>query len=294
MLIRGDHPDDRTNRVWGNLGSGTTVLSIANFNMHCGIDGWGRPYDYAASITSLGTDVIVLEEVWTHEGASDSQAEEVAHLLGLQVVSHQLGEGRRIRPQPDATDSWMPRPVTAKQNWPLLFDGVRPLSKEILESSRWREGEPGRTGVAVLVRPDFPIQATRVLPMSALRADRVRRAALVIDLVVEGRPISVAGTHMAHLHAGSHRNWAELRRALHTDACADTVLAGDMNTWGPLVHVFLPGWRRAVVGPTWPTWRPHSQIDHILVRGALRAVTGEVLPPAGSDHRPVRARLTLD
>ncbi len=269
------------------------MLSIANFNMHCGIDGWGRPYDYAAAITSLGTDVIVLEEAWTHEGDADGQADEVARLLGFQVVSHLLGEGRRIRPQSGADDSWMARPVTAQRNKPLYFDGVRPLKTQILESPRWQEGEPGRTGIAVLVRPDLPIQATRVLPMSVLRADRVRRAALVVDLVVEGRLVSVAGTHMAHLHFGSHRNWAELRRALHTDAQADAVLAGDMNTWGPLVHVFLPGWRRAVVGPTWPAWRPHSQIDHILVRGALRAISGEVLPHAGSDHRPVRATLAL-
>ena len=53
----------------------------------------------------------------------------------------------------------------------------------------------------------------------------------------------------------------------------------------------MPGWRRAVVGRTWPAWRPHSQIDHILVRGALRPVAGAVLPHAGSDHRPVRAEI---
>jgi endonuclease/exonuclease/phosphatase (EEP) superfamily protein YafD len=67
-----------------------------------------------------------------------------------------------------------------------------------------------------------------------------------------------------------------------------------MNTWGPMVvTLFMPGWRRAVVGRTWPAWRPHSQIDHILVRGALQPVHGEVLPDGGSDHRPVRAELRI-
>jgi endonuclease/exonuclease/phosphatase family metal-dependent hydrolase len=99
---------------------------------------------------------------------------------------------------------------------------------------------------------------------------------------------------MSHLLHGSHRNWAELRRQLATAARPDAVLVGDMNTWGPLVHVFLPGWRRVVIGRTWPTWRPHSQIDHILVRGAgLRERRGVVLPHAGSDHRPVRAELDV-
>ena len=77
----------------------------------------------------------------------------------------------------------------------------------------------------------------------------MKRAALVVDLTVEGRPVSVAGTHMSHLHMGSHRNWAELRRRLRTSARPDALLAGDMNTWGPLVRRFMPGWHRAVVGP---------------------------------------------
>ena len=115
----------------------------------------------------------------------------------------------------------------------------------------------------------------------------------MVDVTVEGRPISVVGTHMSHMLYGSHRNWAELRRGLKTEARPDAVLAGDMNTWGPLVRGYLPGWRRAVVGRTWPAWRPHSQIDHILVRGALRPVAGAVLPFAGSDHRPVRAEIAL-
>ena len=46
-------------------------------------------------------------------------------------------------------------------------------------------------------------------------------------------------------------------------------------------------------GATWPAWNPHSQIDHILVRGAIEIGAGEVLPAAGSDHRPVRAELVL-
>ncbi len=66
-----------------------------------------------------------------------------------------------------------------------------------------------------------------------------------------------------------------------------------MNTWGPLVRRFLPGWHRAVIGSTWPAWRPHSQIDHILCAGVARVVDGSVCPDFGSDHRPVRARLEL-
>jgi endonuclease/exonuclease/phosphatase family metal-dependent hydrolase len=270
------------------------VLSIANYNMHCGMDGWGRPYDYLAAIAALDADVIVLEEAWTAAGdASGGQSAEAARLLGYQREAHTLGEGRRIRPQPEAPSTWRSRNLWADRNKALYMDGVRPLSAGTQTTQRWQEAEQGTWGIAVLVRPELPIEATRLVPMSTLRADRVRRAALVVDVVVEGHPISVAGTHMSHLHMGSHRNWAELRRQLRTEARPDAVLAGDMNTWGPLVHLFMPGWQRAVIGRTWPSWKPHSQIDHIMVRGALRAEAGVVLPDAGSDHRPVRAELQM-
>jgi endonuclease/exonuclease/phosphatase family metal-dependent hydrolase len=270
------------------------VLSIANYNMHCGMDGWGRPYDYVASVSSLAADIIVLEESWTTQGKAEGQAEEAARSLGYQVVTYPHGEGRRIRPQPDATATWLSRPAFADRNRALYLDGVRPVPASVQTMTRWQEAEPGTMSFAVLVRPSLPIEATRVVPMSVLPSDRVRRAALVVDLTVEGRPLSVIGTHMSHLVHGSHRNWAELRRGLATEARPDALLVGDMNTWGPLVHVFIPGWRRAVIGRTWPTWRPHSQIDHILVRGrALRTRNGEVLPHAGSDHRPVRAEVDV-
>ncbi len=262
--------------------------------MHCGMDGWGRPYDYLGAITGLDADVIVLEEAWTSEGdTGGGQAAEAAEALGFQIVAHNLGHGRRIRPQPGAPDTWLPRPAWHDNNRALYLDGVRPMSERVQATVRWQEAEPGNWGIAVLVRPELPIEATRLVHMSVLPQDRVRRAAVVVDVTVEGTPISIAGTHMSHLHVGSHRNWAELRRHLRTDARPDAVLAGDMNTWGPLVHLFMPGWRRAVIGRTWPTWRPHSQIDHIIVRGALRPVAGAVLPHAGSDHRPVRAELEV-
>jgi len=270
-----------------------TVFSLAQFNMHCGIDGWGRPYDFVGVIAGFAADVIVLEESWTPEDSDASQAAQAAARLGYQVVEHVLGEGRRVRPNPDAGDSWIKQPSWTPANRALFMDGIKPQPLKVQRLARWQEAERGQWGIAVLVRPGLPIEATRLLHMGVLRADQVRRAALVVDLTAEGRPISVAGTHMSHLHFGSHRNWAELRSQLRHGARPDAVLAGDMNTWGPLVHVFIPGWRRAVIGRTWPAWRPHSQIDHIMVRGALRPRGGEVLPDAGSDHRPVRVELAI-
>ena len=274
-----------------------TVLSIANFNMHCGMDGWGRPYDYLASIAALDADIVVLEETWTADedgaGAGAGQAERAARHLGYKMVAHTIGEGRRIRPQPDADDRWIAQPSMRDRNRALFLDGVRPVSRGIRSLQRWQEAELGSMGIAVLVRPEFPIEASRVLELRRLKADRMRRAAIVLDLTVDDRPISVGGIHMSHLLQGSPRHFAELRRRLRTEARPDAVLAGDMNSWGPPVRLFMRGWRRAVIGRSWPTWRPHSQIDHILVRGAVRPVAGAVFPHSGSDHRPIRAELEI-
>ena len=270
------------------------MLTVTNYNMHCGMDGWGRPYDYMEVIASFGSDVIVLEESWTVEGEDVGQAEKVAAHLGYQIVAETLGQGRRVRPTADAGSSWIKQPSWTVENRALFMDGRRPPSAKVQAAARFQGAEPGRLGIAVLVRPELPIEGSRVLPMGRLDSDALHRAAVVVDLEVEGHPISVAGTHMSHMLYGSHRNWAELRDLLRTGARAEAVLVGDMNTWGPLVvTLFMPGWRRAVVGRTWPAWRPHSQIDHILVRGGLRPVHGEVLPDAGSDHRPVRATLAI-
>src|SRR5271170_159118 len=99
--------------LWRAYRRGATVLSIANYNMHCGMDGWGRPYDYVAAIASLNADVIVLEEAWTAGGAGEAggQAAEVARHLGYQLEARTLGSGRRIRPQPGADGNWLARPL---------------------------------------------------------------------------------------------------------------------------------------------------------------------------------------
>jgi endonuclease/exonuclease/phosphatase family metal-dependent hydrolase len=270
-----------------------TVLSIANFNMHCGMDGWGRRYDYVAAIAALNADIVVLEETWTADGDADGQAERVGRDLGYQVVAHSIGEGRRIGPQPDADDRWIAQPSMRDRNRALYMDGVRPVNRGVQSLTRWQEAETGSMGIAVLVRAELPIEANRVLELRLLKADRMRRAAIVVDVTVDDRPISVAGIHMSHLLYGSPRHFAELRRRLRTEARPDAVLAGDMNSWGPPVRFFMRGWRRAVIGRSWPSWRPHSQIDHILVRGAVRPLAGVVFPHSGSDHRPIRAELAI-
>jgi endonuclease/exonuclease/phosphatase family metal-dependent hydrolase len=271
------------------------VLTVVNFNMHAGIDGWGRPFDPIAACATFGADVLVLEEAWTNDvdGPGSGQAEQVAAALGYEVTTCELARGRRARPHAGATERWMPPFGFRASERSVFVSSARPLHAAELASTRYQQGENGTWGIAVLTRRALEVEGTRVLRLPPLARDRVHRAAIVVELRPDGVPLSVVGTHMSHLQYGSHRNYAALKRLLLTEARPEAVLLGDMNLWGPPLRAFLPDWRRAVKGRTWPAWQPHSQIDHILVRGDIGVASAEVLPPAGSDHRPVRATLTL-
>jgi endonuclease/exonuclease/phosphatase family metal-dependent hydrolase len=294
---------------------------VANFNVHAGVDGWGRPFDVVAACRSIDADVLVLEECWAPGGEPDGDphgkpgrgarqpangagdvpvdaggvgtAQAVAAALGYEPHELTLATGRRAQPRPDATDRWMQSMDWRGASHAIYLDQHRPMSRAIARSPRFLEASPGRWGIAVLSR--LPVVDRREVDLGRLRRDRARRGALLVRIDVGGgRTLTVVGTHMTHLSYGSPLQFTRLRRRLAPlvdDGPA--VLVGDMNLWGPPVAAMMPGWRRVVRGKTWPAWRPHSQVDHILARGPVRVLGNEVLPMAGSDHRPVRAHLTL-
>jgi endonuclease/exonuclease/phosphatase family metal-dependent hydrolase len=130
------------------------------------------------------------------------------------------------------------------------------------------------------------------ISLGRLRHDPADRAVLCATTDLDGRPVTVMGTHMAHLTDFSPLQYRRLGSLLPP---ADTaaVLAGDMNLWGPPVTSFFPAWRRAVTGRTWPAHRPHSQLDHVLITESLNVVEARIVDRSGSDHRPVVVRLAL-
>jgi endonuclease/exonuclease/phosphatase family metal-dependent hydrolase len=144
--------------------------------------------------------------------------------------------------------------------------------------------------VAVLSR--VPVHDVDVLPLGRLRRDPARRAVIRCRTRLDGREVTVLGTHMSHITHGSHVQYRRLRAAL-PDVDTAAVLLGDMNLWGPPVNAYVSGWRRAVTGRTWPAHRPHSQLDHVLVTPSLTVVDAGIAPESGSDHRPVRVTLSL-
>ncbi len=119
------------------------------------------------------------------------------------------------------------------------------------------------------------------------------RNALALTVSIAGTPVEMIGLHVSSKvwRLAPVKHLLNLRGGL--TANGPQILAGDFNFWGPGVGAAMHGWQRPVRGRTYPSHRPHSQIDHMLVRGGIEGLGGEVLPETPSDHRPIRTRLRL-
>ena len=263
-----------------------TTLRVASFNVHMGVDGWGRHYDVLAECEALDADVLVLQEAWTPHDGSPGTAALVATRLGYHVVAEShLAEARLYEAVPGAGERWGPRLGQVRKT--LWLDEER---WKVPAGPRDRVAQRGAWGVAVLAR--VVCRDPVVLDLGKLRRDPARRAVVRCATDLGGRELLVHGTHMSHithLSPAQYRRLARLLPPLGTPA----LLAGDMNMWGPPASSFFSGWRRAVVGRTWPSRRPHSQLDHILVTPAVTVVDARVAAASGSDHRPVVVTLAL-
>lgn len=269
------------------------ALVVASFNVHGGVDGLGRPFDVVASCRAIDADLLVLQETWTPD-RGEPLAHRIGDALGYQVQELAMARAR-LAPAPAGdrarggdSSSWGP---VLRVAGPYGLRVGEPRPGRVPPVSSTVATTHGTWGMALLSH--VPVRSTSILDLGQLRRDPARRGAIVVELDIAGRPLRVVGTHMSHLTNGSVIQLRSLRHLI-TDPELPAVLAGDMNLWGPPLSALLPGWSRIVRGRTWPAWRPVAQLDHILVTAGVRPLgAGQVLPVAGSDHLPVRARLTL-
>lgn len=271
----------------------TQDVVVASFNVHCGVDGWARRFDVTAACATIDADILVVEENWAPDG-EPSLAAQVASQLGYELVEVELARAGVLDEDPQLAGpggpaTWSPRGERRHVPRALLLEGSRPDGE--VARSRVRRGDggrvrrPGSWGLALLSR--LPLASVEVVELREVPGDIPRRRAVVAGLA---SGLTVTGVHFAHLENGSPLQMRQLARELRRRG-GPQVLTGDMNSWTQPLLAMMPGWRRAVRGRTWPASTPHSQIDHLLVSGGATASSGEVLPPFGSDHRAVRARV---
>jgi endonuclease/exonuclease/phosphatase family metal-dependent hydrolase len=238
-------------------------LKITSFNCHAGLrarqGGSCESYDLDAVLLAFDADVIVVQESWIPDGGVPA-VRRVADAAGAQVVELPFGPAR-LEP------------------WPHVP----------------RDGQgTGTVGLAILSR--IPIEERGRLAVGTVPADPTpERGGLHVTLDVGGTEVDLVGVHLtSRLPYGPPTQLRRLRPQL-PETGRPAIVAGDCNFWGPGVTTLLPGWSRTVRGRTWPASRPHSQIDHILVRrgDGIEVLDTAVLPEVGSDHRPVRATLRV-
>jgi endonuclease/exonuclease/phosphatase family metal-dependent hydrolase len=239
-------------------------FTVAAFNAHWGVGRHGRfhgvRFDVARVVRDLAADLVVVPETWRDEdgaGALDELRDDGYHVDTIELM--------RMKQRPRAR---------SRNN----------LRSSVPAAGAWE--------LAVCSR--FPVLDRRLVPMGVVPADPAGlRHALALTVAIDDDPVELVGLHVSSKvwRLAPVRHLLTLRKGLSERG--PQVLAGDFNFWGPPLGAVLPGWRRAVRGRTFPSGRPHSQIDHVLVRGGIQVLGGEVLAQTPSDHRPIRARLRL-
>jgi len=267
-------------------------VRIATFNLHAGVDGWGRPTAALEGLIGLKPDVAILPEVWRGDSGTDMFVEATR---GLRANGEfvKLAQAERVHSEFGGR-FWQPLSAHLSGEHGLYFSEHRPLkSAQLKKRGSGTTVETGRWGLGLL--SSFPISRSEVHELGRLPREKVNRALIVSHLIdpASGREFVVAAIHGAHISHGSYRLYRKVREILDLiPESIPVILGGDFNAWRPWVRVFFPKWRHVAKHRTWPARFPHSQIDHLLARGPWRIIDGGS-KNFGSDHRVLYCDLEL-
>ena len=237
-------------------------FTVAAFNAHWGVGRFGRfhgvRFDVARVVRSFGAELVVVPESWRDD-------------RGIGLLDGLRDDGYHV-------------------------ESVTLMSMEVHRRKRGhdRAGVPREGAWELAVCSRFPVLDRKLIPMGTVPKDSAGlRHALALTVAIDGTPVEMIGLHVSSKlwRLGPLRHLLGLRSGMVESG--PQILAGDFNFWGPPTDAVLRGWGRPVRGRTYPSRRPHSQIDHVLVRGGIELLGGEVLARTPSDHRPIRARLRL-
>ena len=266
-------------------------MRVVTFNLHAGVDGWGRPTDALEHLIALHPDIAVCPELWRGDDGTDFVAT-LTQRLALHGQFVALARAERVTTG-TGPRRWQPLLAHFTGERGLYFREHRELTPQQASHRRARpQVETGEWGLGLFT--SLPLESLEVISLGRLPREKVRRALIVARIVVEGRVVHVLAVHGAHLSHGSPLLYRRIARVVAgLDPSMPIILAGDFNCWRPLLRVFLPGWATLARARTWPAAHPHSQIDHILGRGPWRRLD-DAASDGGSDHRALRADITLD
>lgn len=266
-------------------------MRVVTFNLHAGVDGWGRPTRALEHLISLRPDIAVCPELWRGDDGTDFVAT-LTQTLGMHGEFVALARAERVTTG-EGPRRWQPLLAHLTGERGLYFREHRELTAQQKSHRRDRpQVEKGEWGIGLFTT--LPLESLEVISLGRLPREKVRRALIVSRVSVDGRAVHVLAVHGAHLSHGSPLMYWRITRIVRgLDPTLPIILAGDFNCWRPLLRVFLPGWTTLARARTWPARLPHSQIDHILGRGPWRRIDAGA-SDGGSDHRALRADICLE
>lgn len=264
-------------------------MLVLTANVHAGVDGYGRTTRVIEELLELSPDVLFVQELW--RGEMVDQFDDLRQGLGAEGAFCSLATCTRITQAPGGK-GWQPWHGLLSGDRGLYFDERLPLDERRRRERDEAAGtEVGAWGVALLTR--YPIRSVTTTPLPQLPGDKTTRALIVAEIGGPIGPFYAAAVHGAHLTDGSLRQYRTTARLLRAASQqGPLVVGGDFNCWRPLLRTVLPGFRSAVRAKTWPAWRPHSQIDHLLLRGPWNVTNARAIVTE-SDHRALSATLSL-
>lgn len=235
------------------------AVRLAEYNLHGETCGWGpdrfTPFDAVQELEKLDADIYVLPETWVPDHPNEPQS---CVLQWAEKTGRSFHLARSSRSTPREVNNYH-----------------------------------GDSHVAVVTSLPVVEVRTHTLPFHPKENSDDRNVlATLVDGGDNGK-LWVLALHMCARvpHVPVH-NLVNLSHFV--DELEETghpiIIAGDFNLWGWWVRVIhRRRYRRAVRGRTWPTQRPHSQIDHILVPDGVVVQSGGVLAAGFSDHRAIWA-----
>jgi hypothetical protein len=272
---------------------GIDELTVASLNLHCGFGFFGQPFDVAAALCQLDAAVLCVQESWLPvPGGAPGRGAQPGDRSGLAdpdspALSVQRTP-RTLSPEYDSLAEAAGKLGAAMHRVVMC----RPPSLSMAGIS----ASPGPGELSIGVLTTLPVTDYEVIELGVAPADTVPRFAQVVTLeLAGGTSVRVVNTHLTH-RLTSPLQLRRLQQRLRADARQSaripTIIAGDLNMPRPLAGMSIT-YAATVRGKTWPATRPLIQLDHILVDQSFKVIESAVLPPAGSDHLPIRARLRV-
>jgi len=264
-------------------------VRVATFNLHAGVDGWGRATAAYEHAISLRPDILICPEMWRGDNGPDFFCD-FEKTLSMKGAFAPLTRAERVSTGAGKW-SWQPLFAHFSAERGLYYRDVRDLKKIQIRNRSNATLEPGTWGLGLLTK--FDIEEINVESLGRLPREKVNRALIIAKLRDGEKSFYVVAVHGAHLSHGSYLQYRRISAIVKLlDPSLPLLIAGDFNCWRPLLRVLLPGWKTLIRARTYPARFPHSQIDHILGRGPWKKLGGAA-SNGGSDHRALVAEIEL-